>query len=187
VQSDTAHSTNIGTGVIYSVNRQTGSALILTNEHVVRDTTQVNVIVRELLDYRATVKGLDRQRDVAVLEICCSPGFITLMFGDALTLQPGADVIAIGYALDLEGGPSVTKGVVSATRYQSAEDRWLVQTDAPLNPGNSGGPLISTDGLMVGINTFGIRSIDSVNVESFGFAVSEMTLTKILPGLEQGD
>ena len=110
-----------------------------------------------------------------------------LPFGDASMVAVGSDVIAIGYALGIEGPATVTRGIVSAIRYQSEFDRWVIQSDAPINPGNSGGPLLSLSGEILGINTFGIRQTSSgVPVEGFGFAVSETTVATLLPGLKAG-
>ena len=119
-----------------------------------------------------------------MLHICCNDKFKPITFGDSLTLEVGSDVIAIGFALDYPGAPSITKGIVSGIRPELEHDRWLVQTDAPLNPGNSGGPLLTTDGLMIGLNTFGIRGEPGETpVENFGFAVAEQTITESLASL----
>jgi hypothetical protein len=96
-------------------------------------------------------------------------------------------VIAIGYALGLEGPATVTRGIVSAIRYMSDADRWVVQTDASINPGNSGGPLLSASGEILGINTYWVRTTQAgEDVEGFGFAVSEVTIKAVLPGLTAG-
>ena len=173
----------IGTGVIYEVDNRTNEAFILTNEHIIRGATTITVTVNEIEDYTAQLEGFDQRRDIAVLRICCDPGFQPIVFGDALTLQLGTDVVAIGYALDLTGGPSITKGIVSGIRYHPNQDRWVIQTDAPINPGNNGGPLLTVDGRLLGINTFGIRDVGDVTVENFGFAISEVTLSLHLPSL----
>ena len=175
----------IGTGVIYELDPSDDSAYIVTNEHIVRDASRIRVTVNDFDDYQAQLLRIDGKRDIAVLQICCGSKFIPMTFGDALTLQSGTGVLAIGYALDLQGGPSVTRGIVSGIRYQPEEDRWVIQTDAPLNPGNSGGPLLSLDGELLGINTFGIRGVGDVTVENFGFAISEVTLSRRLLELRQ--
>ena len=86
------------------------------------------------------------------LEICCSR-FHSLAFKNAATLNSGSEVVAIGYPLGLSGAATVTRGIVSAVRYDSRHQAWVIQTDAPINPGNSGGPLLSSSGGVVGINT----------------------------------
>ena len=185
VEAEAPGEVSIGSGVIFELDPSDDGAYIVTNEHVITDATRITVTVNDSDEYVSELRGFDAQRDIAVLRICCSPGFVPLVFGDALTLQVGTDVLAIGYALDLEGGASVTRGIVSGIRYESEEDRWVIQTDAALNPGNSGGPLLSLDGKLLGINTFGIRGTGDVTVESFGFAISEMTLSAHLPELMQ--
>ena len=94
-------------------------------------------------------------RDLAVVTICCGQ-FHTLPFGDASRLEPGGEVVAIGYALGLSGEASITRGIVSAIRYDSRYLSDVIQTDAAINPGNSGGPMLSMSGEILGINTFKI-------------------------------
>jgi hypothetical protein len=182
-------STNLGTGsgVIFEANASDGSAKALTNYHVIEGASSITVVVNDSVNYGATVLGVDSLRDLAVVRICCSTSFQALPFGDVSEVQAGDEVIAIGYALGLEGPATVTRGIVSAIRYMSDADRWVVQTDASINPGNSGGPLLSASGEILGINTYGIRITDArVAVEGFGFAVSEVTIKAVLPGLTAG-
>ena len=176
---------SVGSGVVIEVDPSSGEAYIITNEHLIRGATAITATFNDADEYPAEIQGVDAMRDLALLRICCNVEFTPMPFGDALTLQVGTDVLAIGYALDLEGGASITRGIVSGIRYQSGLDRWVIQTDAPLNPGNSGGPLLSLDGKLLGINTFGIRDIGDVTVENFGFAISEVTLSRRLPDLRQ--
>ncbi len=171
-----------GTGVIFSVDEETGRAWILTNDHVVTGSDQIIVsggFFRGSLD--AVFYRSNQVQDLAVIHVCCNDKFRPITFGDSLTLELGSDVIAIGFALDYPGSPSITKGIVSGLRPDPEYDRWLVQTDAPLNPGNSGGPLLTPEGHMIGINTFGIRGeIGETSIENFGFAVAEQTITESL-------
>lgn len=171
-----------GTGVIFSVDEDTGRAWILTNDHVITGSDQIIVsggFFRGALDgvfYRS-----NQVQDLAVIHMCCSDKFKPITFGDSLTLELGSDVIAIGFALDYPGSPSITKGIVSGLRPDPEFDRWLIQTDAPLNPGNSGGPLITPEGHMIGINTYGLRAdFGDTPIENFGFAVAEQTITESL-------
>ena len=177
--------TNIGagSGVIFDAGGSPGSALILTNYHVVQGVSTISVTVQDLIIYDATLLGVDAQRDLAVLRVCCSGSFQILPFGDASAVQAGSTVITIGYPLGLSGEATVTSGIVSATRFNSQLNRWEIQTDAPINPGNSGGPLLTTEGKVIGINTFVIRSTSDISVEGFGFAVSEVTIQVALPAL----
>ncbi|MFQ5860267.1 MAG: S1C family serine protease [Dehalococcoidia bacterium] len=174
-----------GSGAIFETEDE--SANILTNYHVIAGATNVSVTVNDLLTYEGTILGIDPLRDLAVLTICCSAGFMPLPFGDAGDLPAGTDVIAMGYPLGIAGEATVTRGIVSAIRYESEAFRWLIQTDTPINPGNSGGPLLSTSGEILGINTFVIRSTGSgISVEGFGFAISEVTVREVLPDLAAG-
>jgi hypothetical protein len=177
----------LGTGVIFEVASSDNKALIMTNYHVIEGYTQVTVTVNDSTSYMGTVLGYDANRDLAVVSICCSSGFKALSFGDASNIQVGSEVIAIGYALGVPGSATVTRGIVSAVRYESDVDRWVIQTDAPINPGNSGGPLLSAKGEILGINTYVVRSTGSgVAVEGFGFAVSTTTVLQRLAALKQG-
>ncbi len=145
------------------------------------------VRVNDSDDYNATLLGTDTVRDIALLSICCDSAFRAFEFGDASSLPAGTRVIAMGYPLGLPGQATVTSGIVSAIRFDTAQSRWVIQTDAPINPGNSGGPLISGAGKLLGLNTFGIRqSGGGVSVEGIGFAVSEVTIQAVLPGLISG-
>ena len=163
-----------GSGVIFDVRGTT--AYIVTNHHVVENTTRVNVTVRDSRVYEGEVLGLDSVRDLAVVRICCG-GFEKLDFGNPAALDPGDEVVAMGYPLGFSGSATVTRGIVSAFRYDSPRRSDVIQTDAPLNPGNSGGPLLSLDGEILGINTYGYDTTeDGRPVEGVSFAVSAETV-----------
>ena len=171
-----------GTGVIFETQGQTG--YIITNQHVVKGAAEVDVTVNDSAYYRGTVLGTDSVRDLAVVRICCG-SFSKLSFGDASRLQPGDEVVAIGYALGLSGEATITRGIVSAMRYDSRSQSNVIQTDAALNPGNSGGPMLSMDGEILGINTFRIDESDSGrSAEGLGFAVSGTTVQQRIPALK---
>ncbi len=169
-----------GSGAIFEVSDQT--ALIITNYHVVEGVEEVTVTVNDSNTYRGVVKGTDAVRDLAVVRICCG-SFRTLTFGDAASLEPGDEVVAIGYALGLSGQATITRGIVSAVRYNDRHQSDVIQTDAALNPGNSGGPLLSMSGRIMGINTFGYAG---PSVESLGFAISVKTVKQEIPSLRTG-
>ena len=174
-----------GSGVIFEVTASDGSARALTNYHVIEGASSITVVANDSTTYVGVLSGVDSVRDLAVVKICCNVSFQALPFGDASNVQVGNEVIAIGYALGIQGAATVTRGIVSAIRYESDTSRWVIQTDAPINPGNSGGPLLSASGEILGINTYGIRSSQSgVAVEGFGFAVSQVTIKAVLPGLK---
>ena len=161
----------VGTGFIIDTEGR-----IVTNNHVVtgQDGNAVDKITVTLADGRqfaARIVGRDPPTDLAVLKI--DAGDITpIKLGNASELQVGQDVVAMGNALDLPGGPTVTKGVVSALNRLIEEGditiQDAIQTDASINPGNSGGPLVNMRGEVVGITTAVIRG----NAEGIGLAIS---------------
>ena len=99
------------------------------------------------------------------------------------SVRAGDAVVAIGYPLGIVGAPSSTFGIVSRLVFDTVSDRQLIQIDAALNPGNSGGPLLSLDGRLLGINTSKVVSVGGVPVEGVGFAVSQTTAAALLPQL----
>ncbi len=149
------------------------SGYILTNNHVIQGANKVTVTLDDGRQIDAEVVGGDLFTDLAVLKID-GDEFPSAPLAEASDLRVGEWVIAIGNALALEGGPTVTVGVVSALgrtiEVQPGIALYdLIQTDAVINPGNSGGPLLNLEGEVVGLNTAGIRS---AQVEGIGFAVS---------------
>ncbi len=136
---------------------------IVTNAHVLADGTLVNVITYEQEIIKADLVGYDTFFDIALLKI---PGtYDTLKFGNSDKVQVGEKVIAIGNPLGLQF--SVSEGIISAVHRQGPNGLDVyIQTDAALNSGNSGGPLINNKGLVVGINNFKIGGS-----ESLGFAL----------------
>lgn len=183
-----------GSGVIVELGRRNRAAVILTNYHVIEEVFaidrwrppdfigRIDVIVNDSRTHHATVLGVDIRRDLAVIEICCG-SFTALNFGDAEKLATGTQVIAMGYPLNIPGPATTTQGIVSGVRYESDEDRWVVQSDVPINQGNSGGPILSLSGEVLGINTY---KIGGFLVEGLGFAVSAQTLQEQLPRLKTG-
>ena len=150
----------------------------MTNNHVIRvngDPTgpisrNITVTLFDGNTARADVVGTDRDTDLAVLQID-TEGLSPADLGDAASLLVGADVVAMGFALGLEGAPTVTRGVVSAKdrtiQQQAISINGLIQTDASINPGNSGGPLVDDRGRVIGINTAIIQG-----GENIGFSIS---------------
>ncbi|HUR78680.1 MAG TPA: trypsin-like peptidase domain-containing protein [Acidimicrobiales bacterium] len=156
-----------GSGVVF---REDGH--ILTNAHVVENAHDVKVISAEGRTLAAKVIGTDVDTDIAVLKVDAQMPAATL--GSVHGLQVGQQAIAIGSPLGLAGGPSVTVGVVSALGrpFDSADGPLLVdmiQTDAPISPGSSGGALVDGNGNVIGITT-GIAVSQGVGAEGLGFA-----------------
>ena len=175
---------SVGTGVLFDVKAQTG--YLITNQHVVDSYGHVSVTVNDATTYQGNVLGADSVRDLAVVSICCG-SFTVLPFGNSAALEVGDEVVAIGYPLDLPGEATVTRGIVSALRYDPAFRSDVIQTDAAINPGNSGGPMLSISGQILGINTFGYdRTQSGRPVEGLSFAISEATVQEQLPTLLVG-
>jgi S1-C subfamily serine protease len=146
----------------------TSDGLILTNKHVVENTGELTVITRDGKSYKATVKATDPFNDLAVISIEAK-NLPVVELGDSDKLEVGQYVIAIGNALG-EFQNTVTVGVVSAKgRTLEAEGERLedmIQTDAAINQGNSGGPLVNLKGQVVGVNT-----AMASGAENIGFAL----------------
>jgi len=135
----------IGSGFIVS-----SDGYVLTNAHVVDDASEVTVKLTDRREFVAKVIGVDKRSDVALIKIAAA-GLPTVHFGDSSRLKPGQWVVAIGSPFGFEN--SVTAGVVSATARPLDENYVpFIQTDAAVNPGNSGGPLFNVDGQVIGIN-----------------------------------
>ncbi len=186
----------LGQSLIFGGSPQTGSdvgtgfvvrsdGIIVTNYHVVEGALNIRVTFNGSAGrfankvYQARVIGGDSAHDLAVLKVGAS-GLPTVPMGDSNAVLLGEPVVALGYALALPGGPTVTEGIISSlartiqvqdpnapngpiTRtYQDA-----LQTDAAINPGNSGGPLVDLNGSVIGINTAGTQSAQNI-----GFAIA---------------
>ncbi len=153
----------------------TNQGYILTNNHVVEGTQQVNIVLSDGTQQSATIVGTDQYSDIAVLKTDGKvPAVVSL--GNSDQLDPGKSVIAIGSPLgDFKN--TVTVGVVSATGRSIDSGKGysidnLIQTDAAINHGNSGGPLVDLAGEVIGINTLIVRDTGSGDVaEGLGFAI----------------
>ncbi len=169
-----------GTGVVIAPD-----GVIVTNNHVIDGARSVDVTFADGATRSATVLGRDASRDLAVIKVEAD-GLPTATLGDSDRLRVGDDVVAIGNALALEGGPTVTRGIVSAkNRTIQTEDgnrlRNLLQTDTAINPGNSGGPLVDAAGEVVGINT-----AIAGQAQNIGFAISVSDARAIIDELRSG-
>jgi S1-C subfamily serine protease len=178
----------VGSGVIYDTQGH-----ILTNDHVVAGAQQLQVSLPDGRSFPAKLIGGDAQTDIAVVQISGS-NLPTAKLGDSTALQAGDWVVAIGNALALPGGPTVTQGVVSAVGRTVQEPPSsqgpggaagpflfdLIQTDAPINPGNSGGPLVDLNGQVVGINTLAAGEAEpGVQAQGIGFSIAINTAKTI--------
>jgi len=167
----------VGTGIILDTDGH-----IATNNHVITDentgnpASKITVTLADGREETATIVGRDTPTDLAVIQIQAD-NLTPARLGASADLKVGQEVIAIGNALDLPGGPTVSKGLISALGRLIQEDPYTIpdaiQTDASINPGNSGGPLVNASGEVVGITTAVIRGDQSDTVaEGIGLAIS---------------
>jgi S1-C subfamily serine protease len=146
-------SASAGSGVIVSADGE-----VVTNAHVVEGARTITVtLAGESSARTAELVGLDSAADLALLRIKGASGLTAATLASSAGLRVGDDVVAIGNALALEGGPTVTRGIVSALGRSldsgGVSMQGLIQTDAAISSGNSGGPLVNAAGEVVGINT----------------------------------
>ncbi|WP_302550830.1 S1C family serine protease [uncultured Dialister sp.] len=157
---------SVGSGVLFDK-----KGYIVTNNHVVSGSKEVNVSLSSGKTVPGKVVGTDPSTDLAVVKIEGSDDLPVATFGDSDALQVGETAIAIGNPLGLEFQGTVTVGVISALNrsLDDIDQRFkLIQTDAAINPGNSGGALVTADGKVVGINS---AKIAKEGVEGMGFAI----------------
>jgi putative serine protease PepD len=180
-----------GSGVVIS-----SDGLVLTNAHVVDLTDQFGRTIRNAVvevktgDGKlrpATVLGSSPANDIALIRVQDPTGLTPATLGDSDSLQVGDDVVAIGNALDLGDTPTVTKGIVSAKNRTLEVDanttlKGLIQTDAAINHGNSGGALLNAAGEVIGINSAAIPDAQSV-----GFAIAINTIKPLIEQLKTGN
>jgi two-component system OmpR family sensor kinase len=172
-----------GTGVIISSDGE-----ILTNAHVVDSAATVKVTLAGEAQARdAQVVGTDAANDLALLKIADVSGLPAASLGDSDDVRVGDDVVAIGNALALRGGPTVTRGIVSgldrSLETSEATMTGLLQTDASISSGNSGGPLVDATGKVIGINTAVAASGGGTAAENIGFAIAIDTAKPIIERL----
>lgn len=177
-----------GSGIIIGTNEK--ELYIATNNHVISDSRTLSVAFIDGTAASATVKGSDRENDLAVIAVPLSSmeketkeAIRTAVIGDSTKVEVGQQVVAIGNALGY--GQSVTSGYVSALNRRLISDELgitLIQTDAAINPGNSGGALLNMKGELIGINSAKYASYD---VEGMGYAIPISTASPILDDLIQ--
>jgi S1-C subfamily serine protease len=155
---------------------------ILTNYHVIADARQVEVTLHNRKKYRATVIGMDKSHDLAVIQIK-APALTPMVLGESRNLQVGQKVYAIGNPFGLSG--TMTRGIISSIRPVQEPDGMVIdeaiQTDAAINPGNSGGPLLNWHGEVIGINTMIASNVGQS--AGIGFAIPINTAKAVLNDL----
>lgn len=174
-----------GTGMILTADGE-----ILTNAHVVQGASDIAVTLNGERETRsARLLGIDPSIDSAIIKLNDARGLPTVELGDSGALQVGDEVVAIGNALALAGGPSVTTGIVSAKDRSISDGSLrlenLIQTDAAINPGNSGGPLANMAGQVIGVNTAVIRG-QTGEFQNIGFAMAIDAIEPALGDLRSG-
>ena len=170
-----------GTGIVLTADGE-----IVTNAHVVDGAATVTVrLPGETEPRRATVVASDTARDLALLRVD-AVGLHPAAFADSSDIRVGDPVVAVGFALALDGDPSVTAGVVSALHRTSADPvralKGLIQTDTPISSGNSGGPLVNSLGQVVGVVTFVATADNGSQANNLGFAISN---EELLPSIDR--
>lgn len=181
IDSQFGRGQSTGTGVIISSDGE-----ILTNAHVVEGATEIRVrLVGETEPREARLLASDPGNDLALLRMS-GDDFDAAVFADPSSVRIGDEVVAIGFALGLDGDPSVTLGIVSAVDRTIGTDgaflNGLIQTDAAISSGNSGGPLVNARGEVVGINTAVARDTATSAATNVGFAIS---VKEALPVIDQ--
>jgi serine protease Do len=169
---------SLGSGFIVDT-----SGIVVTNNHVIADADEINVIMNDGTKIKAELVGVDKKTDLAVLKFKPVKPLVAVKFGDSDKLRLGEWVIAIGNPFSLGG--TVTAGIVSARNrdINSGPYDSYIQTDAAINRGNSGGPLFNLDGEVIGVNTLIISpSGGSIGI---GFAVPSKTVVGVVDQLRQ--
>ena len=167
-----------GSGVFFAEDSVTnGYAYIFTNAHVVKGSSSIEVLLSNDIMVEGTLIGYDETEDVAVVKISKRNDYTIATLRRSNTLRIGESVMAIGSPLGEEFAATATHGIISnlnipMTPDTSSLDLYLIQIDAALNPGNSGGPLFDNAGNLIGINTMKlVNSGSNTNIESFNYAI----------------
>src|SRR5437762_4105514 len=169
---------SLGSGFIIDT-----AGIVVTNNHVIADADEINVILNDGTKIKADLVGVDKKTDLAVLKFKPTKPLVAVKFGDSDKLRLGEWVIAIGNPFSLGG--SVTAGIVSARNRDISQGPYdnYIQTDASINRGNSGGPLFNLEGEVVGVNTL-IISPTGGSI-GLGFAVPSKTVAVIVDNLQK--
>ncbi|MGH9210690.1 MAG: S1C family serine protease [Acidimicrobiales bacterium] len=182
----TIETTVSGTGIVLSPD-----GMVLTNAHVITNADQIEVRMFDGSEHEASLVGSSPDDDLAVIQLEGVSGAVAADLGSSDSLLVGDPVIAIGNALNLGGRPTVTQGIVSATNrtINDVDDSGrpvrlsnLIQTDAAINRGNSGGPLVDATGQVVGVNTAILR-----DTQNIGFAIAIDPVRSLIDDLRNGE
>jgi S1-C subfamily serine protease len=176
----------------------TSSGEVVTNNHVVSGATSITVVLDgATASLPATIVGTDAADDIALLRISGAHDLPTVTFASSSSVSVGNGVVSIGYALGLSGDPTVTTGIISAeNRTITATDSngassetltGLLQTDAAISSGDSGGPLIDSSGFVIGMDTASAASNASSTAQDVGFAIPSTQLESTIVQLQRGE
>jgi serine protease Do len=161
----------VGSGIVLD-----GDGHILTNQHVVRQARRTAVTLPDGTVTEGIAIGGDEDTDIAVVKVDVK-GLVPAEFGDSNALKLGQPILAVGNPLGMDGGPTVTSGVISSLRrslHLAGNGLDVIQTDAAINPGNSGGPIINLQGQVIAIAT-----ARAAHAEGIGFAVPSNLAKKV--------
>jgi len=165
-------SQGLGSGII--VRQKDGLYYVLTNHHVVDDTTEIRVATKDNKEYPATIVGKDERKDLAMISFKSGDFYPIAALGDSDSVRVGDWAIAMGNPLGEQFSFSVTMGIVSAVGRTGGPGNNIndfIQTDAPINQGNSGGPLVNIRGEVIGINTWIASNTSGGGNVGLGFAI----------------
>ncbi|QLL69096.1 S1C family serine protease [Lactobacillus sp. 3B(2020)] len=173
-----------GSGVIY---KKSGNvAYVVTNNHVVSGAKKIKVLLSNGKSVGANLVGKDATTDLAVLKINAANVSTVASFGDSSQVKAGQDVLAVGSPMGTKYANSVTKGIISAPKRtvkasSDAVATTVIQTDAAINSGNSGGPLVNMAGQVIGINSMKLSSDGSgTSVEGIGFSIPSNEVVNVI-------
>lgn len=167
-----------GSGVIFAEDSMTdGYAYLFTNAHVVEGSSEIEILLYNGILVKGSLIGYDRNEDVAVVKIAKRSDYSIATLRKSSTLKIGEEILTVGSPLGEKYSETATSGIISnlniaITPDNSPVDLYLIQIDAALNPGNSGGPLFDNAGNLIGINTIKLlKSGTTTNIESFNYAI----------------
>lgn len=172
-----------GSGFVYDTSQNNSTGYVVTNAHVVGDASDVTVQFAREESVTGTVVGTDVFSDLAVVRVTDVPDYVQALPVASEQPEHGQRVAALGNPFGLE--ETITHGIISGLNRSMPTQLGftlpnVVQTDAPISPGNSGGPLVSCDGQVVGVNTAGIAARGAENI---GFAISSTAVERVVPAL----
>ncbi len=187
-QSASQNLSATGTGIVYS-----SDGYIVTNAHVIYDeeytssaASSVTVVTNDKKEYNASIVAYDTEADIAVLKVNAT-GLNAAKFGDSDNISVGDNVVAIGNPLGLDLFNTVTSGIISGLNRNitiNDTEMTLIQTDAAINSGNSGGPLINANGEVIGINSSKMSSnYSQTSIEGIGFAMPSNYAQQVISDL----